>query len=101
MITKTSKTQQMQYLLEKIPKGKITIYGMLAKQLRTSPRAIGRMLNANPLPDKYPCYKIVMSNGSMGGYSGGLAKKLALLKKDGIFVKNGKIVDFEKRLHKF
>jgi hypothetical protein len=37
----------------------------------------------------------------MGGYSGGLAKKLALLKKDGIFVKNGKIVDFEKRLHKF
>ena len=92
---------RLQQLLKKIPRCKVTSYGILAKQLRTSPRAVGRMLNCNKYPDNYPCYKIVMSNGKIGGYSGGIAKKIDLLKRDGIVVKHGKIVDFEKRLYRF
>ncbi|MBW2966615.1 MGMT family protein, partial [Candidatus Woesearchaeota archaeon] len=47
------------------------------------------------------CHRVVSSDGSLGGYSRGLRKKIALLKKEGIFVKNNKIVDFKKKLYTF
>ncbi|UCG95332.1 MAG: MGMT family protein, partial [archaeon] len=66
------------------------------------PRAVGMVLAANREPEKYPCYRIVRSDGSIGGYSGtgGVKKKVQLLKKDGIEIRNGK-VDLKKCLHKF
>jgi len=80
-------------LLKKIPKGKVATYKELARVCGTSPRAIGRIMARNKDPLNYPCYKVVSSDGRICGYSGrgGLRGKQALLKKDGIRVKNGRI----------
>lgn len=80
-------------LLLKIPKGKVATYKEMARVCKTSPRAIGRIMAKNTDPIKYPCYKVVASNGELRGYSGhgGLAGKKRLLEKDGIKVVNGKI----------
>ena len=80
-------------LLKKIPRGKVVSYGELAKTCNTSPRAIGMVMKCNKEPNKYKCYKVVASDGSLGGYSGknGTEGKIRLLKKDGIEIRNGKI----------
>lgn len=83
--------KKMQKLLLKIPKGKVTTYKEIAKQLEIHPRAAGKLLNKNPDGDTYPCYKVVYSNGGLGGYGGNLKEKIRRLKRDGIEIKNGKI----------
>ena len=92
-------------LLRKIPKGKVTTYGTLAKVTNSSPRAIGQIMRHNEQPELYPCYKVVSSSGKTHGYSGCLKgakveKKINLLKKDGIKIENGKI-NLSKHLYKF
>ena len=78
-------------LLKKIPKGKVTTYGSLARLCKTSPRAIGMIMKTNPYPNECPCYKVVGSDGSLVGYSGkgGLKTKIKLLERDGVEVSNG------------
>lgn len=77
----------------KIPKGKVTTYGELAKVLKTSPRAVGQALKANPFPVKIPCHRIVKSDGGLGGYFGksGSSRKRKLLEGEGIKIKEDKI----------
>ena len=86
----------------KIPKGKITTYGILARYHKTSPRAIGMIMKHNKEPHRYPCYRVILSSGKVGNYSviGGIRRKIALLKKDGIVIMNGRI-DLKKYLYKF
>jgi len=85
-------------ILKELPVGRITTYGDLAKvvgDVRYS-RLIGRFMRENAHPETIPCYKVVKSDGTLGGYGLGLEKKKELLaKKDGILVKNGKIVNFK------
>lgn len=83
-------------LLRKIPKGKVTTYGALARATRSSPRAIGQVMRRNERPDLYPCYKVISASGKIHGYDGCLkgakiGKKIRLLRKDGIVIENGKI----------
>ncbi len=89
-------------LLRKIPKGKVTTYGELARVTKSSPRAIGQVMKNNPDSSTYPCYKVIKSDGSLGGYCGTMnsRKKIALLARDGIIFKKGKL-DLKKYLHKF
>ncbi len=86
-------------LLKKIPRGKIITYKELARATGTHPRAIGAVMHSNKSPVEFPCYKVIMSDGRLGGYGGGIKKKIKLLKKDGIILKNGKI-DLEKHMFK-
>ncbi len=81
----------MYKLLLQIPKGKVTTYKILANKLGSHPRAVGKMLNCNQEPEKYPCYKVIMSSGKLGGYEHGINKKIKLLKKDGVRISNNKI----------
>ncbi len=83
---------RLRLLLNGIPKGRVTTYGILAERLGTSPRAVGMMLSCND-PKKAPCYKVVKADGSLGGYSGagGVKTKVKLLENDGIDVRNGKV----------
>ncbi len=85
------------YLVKQIPKGQVSTYGAVAEALgdKGFARAVGRYMNNNPDPDKMPCFKIVKSDGSLGGFGRGIKDKIRRLKEDGISVKNGKIVDFE------
>ncbi|HLD48966.1 MAG TPA: MGMT family protein [archaeon] len=78
-------------LLKKVPKGKVISYDELAKAVGTSPRAIGAFMHCNADTKDIPCYKVVSSNGCLGGYSKGIKKKITLLKKCGIKIKSGKI----------
>lgn len=59
--------------LRKLPKAEVTTYKFLAGKFGTSPRAVGMILKSNK--DKsVPCYKVIKSNGELGGYNGLLGK---------------------------
>ena len=67
--------------LQKIPYGKTTTYGDIAKKLRTSPRAVGGALGRNSLMISVPCHRVVGSDGTLTGFTsvGGLNTKKKLL----------------------
>jgi len=54
-----------------IPFGETRTYGQLAEALGSVPRAVGTACGRNPLPIVIPCHRVVASNGTLGGYSGG------------------------------
>ena len=84
-------------LVRQIPDGKISSYGEVAKALgdKIAARAVGRMMNQNPDADTMPCYKIVHSDGHLGGFGLGIDDKIRRLKKVNIVVKDGKILEFD------
>jgi deoxyribonuclease V len=84
-------------LVRQIPPGKVSTYGAVAIALgdKVAARAVGRMMNQNPNADTMPCYKIVHSDGRLGGFGLGIEDKIRRLNQDSIQVKNGKIVDFD------
>ena len=91
-------------MAKKVPKGKVTTYREIAKKLRTKAyRAVGAALRNNRKPIIIPCHRVVKSSGEIGGYAGIMnnKKKVELLKKEGIKIKNNKIIDFEKKLFRF
>ena len=71
-----------------IPRGWVSTYGRLARHLGipTGARAVGNALARNPFPLFIPCHRAVRSDGSLGGYQGGLAMKRALLAFEGVEV---------------
>ena len=85
----------LQKLLTKIPPGKVSTYGALAKAMKMPKacRYVGYLLKSNPEPDIYPCYKVVRSDGSVGGYSGpgGLKEKIRRLRRDGVIINSGRV----------
>ena len=91
--------EEVYRLTRQIPDGRVSTYGAVAKALGDvkASRAVGLALNLNPDPEFTPCYKVVMSDGGLGGFGRGLEDKIRRLKKDGVLVKKGRIVDFEKR----
>ena len=84
-------------LLLRIPAGKVSTYGDLARALGnpSASRAIGRILGENPDPIKVPCHRIVMYNGRVGGYAYGTAMKKQLLENEGISFTNGTVQNFK------
>ena len=89
-------------LLE-VPKGKITTYGELAKAvgLKNGQRAVGKIMNKNPYPVIIPCHRVVKSDGKVGGYAYGEEIKSDMLTREGIIIKNGKILDLENKIYRF
>ena len=81
-----------------VPKGKITTYGELSKAvgLKNGHRAIGMIMKKNPFPVIVPCHRVVKSNGKVGGYVYGERVKSRMLVNEGIKIKDGKIIDFDK-----
>jgi len=100
-IWKMNFNQKVLNLTRKIPKGKVSTYKEIAKALNTKAyRAVGTALRKNPYAPTVPCHRIINSNGSIGSYKGkkNSKEKIKLLKKEGIKIKNNKIIDFEKKL---
>ena len=85
-------------LLRKLPKGVVTTYGAIGKKLGMNPRHVGFVLSRNKHPEKYPCYKVIKSDGSIGGYTSGKnnnretseQKKRKLL-ADGVIINGSKV----------
>jgi alkylated DNA nucleotide flippase Atl1 len=55
----------------------------------------------NPFAPKIPCHRVVKSDGKLGGYAGGIAEKIRLLKLEGVEAENGRVVDFESKRYFF
>jgi methylated-DNA-[protein]-cysteine S-methyltransferase len=82
---------------QKIPKGKVSTYQRIAKAIKRpgSARATGNALNRNPFVPGVPCHRVVKSDGTLGGYAGGEREKANILEKEGIRIKERKLVDFK------
>jgi len=64
----------------KIPYGKTHTYKSLAKKLNhRGYRSVGQALSRNPLLVVIPCHRVLSSDGSLGGFTGGLELKKFLL----------------------
>ncbi len=72
-------------IVHKIPYGQTTTYGTIAQTLGKpgAVRAVGAANGANPIPIVVPCHRVIQSDGRLGGYSGGLDIKDALLRLEG------------------
>jgi len=90
---------QVYDVAKKIPKGKVTTYGRIAKILGKSgaARAVGQALGKNPCAPIIPCHRVVASNGHLCGFAQGLKAKEKLLEKEGVKVVNSR-VDLRKHL---
>ena len=77
-------------LVRQIPDGMISSYGAIAKALGDikASRAVGRMMNQNPNADDMPCFRIVYSDGKIGGFGLGINDKIRRLRLDNIHVKD-------------
>jgi methylated-DNA-[protein]-cysteine S-methyltransferase len=71
--------------LAHVPYGQVTTYGALARAADRpqAARAVGTVMNRNPIPIVLPCHRVVGANGSLVGYGGGLERKEQLLKLEG------------------
>ena len=72
--------------LARIPYGRTVSYGELARRIDRprAIRAVGRANGANPIAILVPCHRVIGANGRLTGYAGGLERKLALLRLEGV-----------------
>lgn len=77
--------------LRRVPRGRVVTYGELAREVGAprAMRAVGRAMAGNPRPLVVPCHRVVAEGGGLGGYSGGIARKRALLALEGVEVEGG------------
>jgi methylated-DNA-[protein]-cysteine S-methyltransferase len=71
--------------LSRVEYGQTTTYGTLAAQVGAprAARAVGTVMNRNPVPIVLPCHRVVGASGSLTGYGGGLERKEWLLRLEG------------------
>ncbi len=85
------------FLVRQIPFGKVSSYGAIASALgdKGYSRAVGGFMNRNSDPESMPCFKIVCSDGRLGGFDLGVDDKIRRLGLEGIEVENERIVNFD------
>jgi methylated-DNA-[protein]-cysteine S-methyltransferase len=71
--------------LARVPYGEVVTYGELASRAARprAARAVGTVMNRNPIPIVLPCHRVIGANGKLVGYGGGLHRKEALLRLEG------------------
>jgi methylated-DNA-[protein]-cysteine S-methyltransferase len=71
--------------LARVPYGHTDTYGSLAAKAGKpgAARAVGTVMNRNPIPIVLPCHRIVGASGALTGYAGGLEVKRHLLQLEG------------------
>jgi methylated-DNA-[protein]-cysteine S-methyltransferase len=82
---------QVWQLLQDIPWGTTTRYGVMADQLARpgAARAVGAANARNPISIIVPCHRAIGADGRLVGYAGGLDRKAALLKLEGAWPPQG------------
>ena len=99
---KKSFLEQCYALLKQVPKGKITTYKAIAEALGTKAyQAVGSAMHKNPYAPQVPCHRVINFNGEVGGFASGTNTKIKLLKREGILIKDGKVMNIQKYLYKF
>lgn len=100
----TELQQRVWCALTLIPKGRVTTYGLLARHLNTRAiRAVASAVGKNPNAPRVPCHRVVRTDGTVGGYSGrgGVPRKLALLRQEGVCVDGERIHNLNEVLYTF
>ncbi|MCI8487825.1 MAG: methylated-DNA--[protein]-cysteine S-methyltransferase [Clostridia bacterium] len=75
-----------------VPYGQTTTYGKIAERIeretgkRVSAQAVGGAVGHNSISVIIPCHRVLGANGDLTGYAGGVDKKVALLKGEGVRV---------------
>ena len=71
--------------LREVPRGAVVSYQALgaAAGAPKGARAVGNALHNNPVPIYVPCHRVITSSGGIGGYGGGGARKIQLLRSEG------------------
>jgi methylated-DNA-[protein]-cysteine S-methyltransferase len=69
-----------------IPRGTVASYREIAARVGrpAALRAVGAAVGRNPLSVVVPCHRVLASDGSLGGYAGGVERKRALLALEGV-----------------
>lgn len=72
-----------------IPRGRVSTYRLLAARagMPNAARAVGNAMARNPFPIVIPCHRVIRTDGSLGGYGGGIRMKRALLLMEGALPK--------------
>ena len=85
-------------VLEKIPAGKVTTYGLISNHIGSAPRAVGGAVGSNPWSIFVPCHRVVPSSLAIGNYSlcgtlgeSGSATKRGLLVREDVPIDEDKI----------
>ena len=87
-------------LLNRIPRGRVTTYGAIARKLgsRRYARAVGTAVASNPLPLAIPCHRVVPSSLEVGNYgmpgrkpTEGTYIKRRLLEREGVKFRGAKV----------
>ncbi|MBO4615821.1 MAG: methylated-DNA--[protein]-cysteine S-methyltransferase [Lachnospiraceae bacterium] len=90
-----SPSKRIYEAVKKIPKGRVATYGQVAEMAgdKNMARAVGNALHKNPEPGTIPCHRVVNSKGELAGAFafGGAGVQAALLAKEGVVVKEGKV----------
>ena len=77
-----------------IPRGFVSTYQRIAVHVGkpTGARAVGTALASNPFPVIIPCHRAIRTDGTLGGFQGGIAMKQALLKAENVdFSEKGRV----------
>lgn len=76
-----------------IPKGQVLSYAEVARQagFPGAARAVGTLMKKN-FDATRPCHRVIRSDGALGEYNRGKKAKERILKKEGVSIKNGRVV---------
>jgi methylated-DNA-[protein]-cysteine S-methyltransferase len=77
----------------RIPKGKVSTYKRIAKNIGkpSAYRAVANALHKNPLWPVVPCHRVVRSDGSFGGPIKGAEDRRKTVAAEGILIENGRV----------
>jgi O-6-methylguanine DNA methyltransferase len=83
--------------VSRVPPGRAATYGDIARIAGRprAARAVGRIMSTAAKPG-LPYHRIVAAGGRIGGYGGRVQMKIALLTAEGLVVRRGRIVGFER-----
>jgi O-6-methylguanine DNA methyltransferase len=88
MSSGTEFQQRVWSALRQISAGKTRSYAEIAEAIGNpkAVRAVGGACGANPIPVLVPCHRVLAAHRKLGGFSGGLHWKRALLEREAVRV---------------
>ena len=84
-LVSTAFQRKVLHKLQEVPRGAVVSYQALgaAAGAPKGARAVGNAMHNNPVPIYVPCHRVIASGGRIGGYGGGIPRKLRLLRSEG------------------
>ena len=86
----TAFQQSVWQALLAIPQGQVLSYGEVSRRIGkpAAVRAVGGAVGRNPVSIIVPCHRVMGTNGALTGYGGGLDRKTALLRLEGVLAES-------------